>query len=101
MAPTENTPDRRGVLCPWQNPGGPSSFALINPADYDVVIVGAGPAGLNAAIVLGRCQRRVMVCDHGQPRNYAARHIHAFIGAEGISPKDLRETGRKQAENMA
>lgn len=65
---------------------------------YDVVIVGAGPAGLSAALVLGRCRRRVLVCDHGQPRNYAARHIHAFLGSECVSPHDLRRQGRADAE---
>ena len=34
---------------------------------YDVVIVGGGAAGLSAAIVLGRCRRRVFLCDVGQP----------------------------------
>ena len=36
---------------------------------FDVVIVGAGPAGLSAAMVLGRARRRVLVCDVGHPRN--------------------------------
>ena len=35
---------------------------------WDVVIVGAGPAGLSAALVLGRCCRSVLVCDRGTPR---------------------------------
>lgn len=34
---------------------------------YDVVIVGGGAAGLSGAIVLGRCRRRVFLCDMGQP----------------------------------
>ena len=34
---------------------------------WDCIIVGAGPAGLNAALVLGRARRRVLVLDNGQP----------------------------------
>ena len=36
---------------------------------YDCIIVGAGPAGLSAALMLGRCRRSVLVCDAGEPRN--------------------------------
>ncbi|HKH33193.1 MAG TPA: FAD-dependent oxidoreductase [Beijerinckiaceae bacterium] len=43
------------------------------PADYDVIIIGAGPAGLNAALVLGRCRRRVLLIDSGNPRNAVSR----------------------------
>jgi choline dehydrogenase-like flavoprotein len=39
----------------------------------DAIIVGGGPAGLSAALVLGRCLRRVLVCDAGHPRNEPAR----------------------------
>lgn len=41
-----------------------------------MVIVGGGPAGLSAALVLGRCRRRVLICDNGHPRNAASRAIH-------------------------
>ena len=67
------------------------------PPDFDVGIVGAGPAGLSAAILLGRCCRRVLVWDHGQPRNAAAVAIHGFLGREDIAPAELRWLGRTQA----
>jgi thioredoxin reductase len=60
----------------------------------DVVIVGGGPAGLSAAIVLGRCRRRVVLYDVGQPRNQASRAVHSLLGHEGMSPSDLLARGR-------
>jgi thioredoxin reductase len=68
-----------------------------DPENYDVAIVGGGPAGLNAAIILGRACRRVVLFDHGKPRNYAARAIHGFLGHNGISPNELRDRGRREA----
>jgi thioredoxin reductase len=65
---------------------------------YDAVIVGGGPAGLSAAIVLGRCRRRVVLCDVGQPRNQASRAVHCLLGHEGMSPSDLLARGRLELE---
>ena len=65
--------------------------------DFDTAIIGAGPAGLSAAIVLGRACRRVVVFDHGRPRNDAALAVHCFLGSEGAAPHELRRTGRRVA----
>jgi thioredoxin reductase len=65
---------------------------------YDVAIVGSGPAGLSAALLLGRSRRRVIVADHGKPRNAAARAVHGFLALDGIEPKDLRKKAVEQCE---
>ncbi|HVT46887.1 MAG TPA: NAD(P)/FAD-dependent oxidoreductase [Vicinamibacterales bacterium] len=62
--------------------------------DADVIIVGAGPAGLSAALVLGRACRRVLVFDHGQPRNRATAHMHGFLSRDGITPVEFRAAAR-------
>jgi thioredoxin reductase len=66
-------------------------------SEFDAAIVGAGPAGLSAAIVLGRSRRRVVVFDHGKPRNFAAKEVHCYLGLDGIAPSLLRQQGRKEA----
>src|SRR3954462_2047596 len=63
---------------------------------WDCVIVGAGPAGLNAALVLGRARRRVLVLDSAQPRNYATHEMHGVLGHDGLDPADLRARGRAE-----
>jgi len=51
---------------------------------FDVIIVGAGPAGLSAVLILGRCRRHVLVCDTGQHRNAASRRVQlVMVAAEG------------------
>jgi thioredoxin reductase len=54
--------------------------------DYDTIIVGAGPAGLSAALVLGRCCRRVLICDAEKPRNRVSQGLHGFLTRYGIVP---------------
>lgn len=63
---------------------------------YDVIIVGAGPAGLSAALMLGRCRRRVLVCDTGRPRNAASRAMHGYLSRDGIPPAEFLEIARQQ-----
>ncbi|RYU78270.1 NAD(P)/FAD-dependent oxidoreductase [Hymenobacter persicinus] len=64
--------------------------------DFDVLIVGAGSAGLSAAMLLGRCLRRVLVCGSGAPRNVTSPAVHAFLSRDGTKPADLLQLGREQ-----
>src|SRR5690348_6152405 len=73
---------------PNNSPGSPSAPML------DVVIVGGGPAGLSAALILGRCRRRVLVCDAGHPRNRVSHGVNGFLTRDGLPPEDLRRIAR-------
>ncbi|UOX92365.1 NAD(P)/FAD-dependent oxidoreductase [Amycolatopsis sp. FBCC-B4732] len=63
---------------------------------YDVLVVGGGAAGLNAALMLGRARRRVAVVDAREPRNAPAEHMHGFLSRDGLPPSDLLEIGREE-----
>jgi thioredoxin reductase len=62
----------------------------------EVVIVGGGPAGLSAALVLGRCRRDVILYDGGRYRNEGAHGVHGFLTRDGIPPHELREIAQDQ-----
>jgi thioredoxin reductase len=66
------------------------------PTDVDVLIVGGGPAGLSAALTLGRSRRSVLVVDDGAPRNAPAAAMHAFLTRDGSPPEQLLALGREE-----
>lgn len=63
---------------------------------FDALIVGGGPAGLSAALTLGRARKRVLLCDAGPRRNARAVHIQNFVTRDGTPPDDFRSVARAQ-----
>ncbi len=60
------------------------------------MIVGGGPAGLSAALVLGRMRRTVLVCDTGDPANAVSHGIGGLLSRDGTPPHELRAISREQ-----
>jgi thioredoxin reductase len=68
---------------------------------YDAVIVGGGPAGLSAALVLGRARKRVLVVDDDRPANAVSHGVGGLLGHDRVKPADLRDSGQRQLEEHA
>lgn len=67
----------------------------------DIIVVGGGLAGLNAALILGRQRRDVLVIDDGRPRNGPAEAVHGFLSRDGVGPHELREIAREELSAYA
>ncbi|MCT2084803.1 NAD(P)/FAD-dependent oxidoreductase [Microbacterium enclense] len=63
---------------------------------YEAIIIGGGPAGLQAALTLGRMHRRTLLLDSGEYRNATVDHAHNLLGNDGVAPADLRRRGRAE-----
>ena len=63
---------------------------------YDAIIIGGGPAGLQAALTLGRMHRRTLLIDSGQYRNATVRHAHNLLTNDGRDPAELRRIARAE-----
>lgn len=66
--------------------------------DWDCIIVGGGPAGLSAALILGRARRRVLVLDAGTPRNHCSAGMHGYLTRDGILPAEFLRVARDELE---
>lgn len=63
---------------------------------HDVIIIGAGAAGLSAGLVLARARADVLIVDSGHPRNAPAHQMHGFVSRDGMPPADFLEAGRRE-----
>ncbi|WP_314068076.1 NAD(P)/FAD-dependent oxidoreductase [uncultured Vagococcus sp.] len=63
---------------------------------WDCIVIGGGPAGLNAALVLGRSRRLTLLFDDNQPRNRVTNESHGFITRDGITPEAFRAIGYQE-----
>jgi thioredoxin reductase (NADPH) len=68
---------------------------------WECVVVGAGPAGLSAAIYMGRFKRRTLVVDAGDGRWCYGQRNDNYLGfPNGVGAKRLHTLGRAQAERF-
>src|ERR671921_419529 len=65
-------------------------------AAFDVVVVGGGPAGLSAALILGRMRRRVLLLDTDAPANAVSHAMHGFLSRDGTPPAEVRRVAVEQ-----
>ena len=63
---------------------------------YDVIVIGGGPAGLQAALTIGRMHRTVLLLDSGEYRNATVEHAHNLLTNDGRSPAELRRIARTE-----
>jgi thioredoxin reductase len=64
--------------------------------ETDILIVGGGPAGLQAALSVGRVHRDAVLLDDGRYRNATVAHMHNLIGADGTPPEEFRSRARTE-----
>lgn len=62
----------------------------------DCAVIGGGPAGLNAALVLGRARRKTILFDDNKPRNAVTPESHGFITRDGINPQELKRIAQEE-----
>lgn len=67
----------------------------------DLIIIGAGPAGISASLYAKRANNNVLILYNGESNLEKAEKIDNYYGFEnGISGQELYNTGIKQAENI-
>jgi thioredoxin reductase len=62
---------------------------MVKEYGFDCAIIGGGPAGLNAALILGRARRKIILIDNNNPRNAVTQESHGFITRDGVKPNEF------------
>jgi thioredoxin reductase len=96
MTPTSASQHLRPTAPRRQRGHTHSRTSLLRAPVVDAVVVGGGPAGLSAALVLGRARRRVLVLDTGRPANSVSNGVGGLLGHDRVLPAELRRAGREQ-----
>jgi thioredoxin reductase len=78
--------------------GAAQASGAVSPAVVDVLVIGGGPAGLSAALNLGRARASVALVDADRPRNAATLLSHGFLTRDGVPPHELRRLARAELE---
>ena len=100
LPPSPRAAGSRSLAPTVTMPASPSPLSVPSRpapgAAYDAVVVGGGPAGLGAALVLGRARLRVLVIDSGRPANARSPQVGGLLGGRRVAPEELRRDGRDQ-----
>jgi len=63
---------------------------------FEVIVIGGGPAGMSAALVLGRSRIKALVLNTENPRNIVTTHSHGFLTQDGKHPIEIFEKAKEQ-----
>ncbi|SFL44213.1 Thioredoxin reductase [Gracilibacillus orientalis] len=67
----------------------------------DCVIIGGGPSGLNASLVLARAKKNVILFDDDKPRNAVTHESHGFITRDGIKPSEFKRIAKQDLKKYS
>ena len=73
---------------------------MLKSENYDVVILGTGPAGLQAAIHAARRKVSVLVMGKETKSSLFHAHVENFCSLFNVSGEDMLSVGRQQAVNF-
>jgi thioredoxin reductase (NADPH) len=69
---------------------------MTKPTEFEVAVIGGGPAGLSCALWLGRYLHSTVLIDSGDPRNWESTSVNGYLGLPKVHPAALRKRGRTE-----